>query len=107
MRCVSDEVEPRREWTRGSHIDWKKGTSVSENNGLRRGWTVRSHINWGGEQNIVHKSVGSILLSSRVLKTLKLENENRNRIIFCNGPDPPLVDIVLFKLLLSGFPSRL
>ena len=25
----------------------------------------------------------------------------------CNNPDPPLVDIVLFGLSLSGFPSRL
>ena len=25
----------------------------------------------------------------------------------CNDPDPPLADIVLFGLFLSGFPSRL
>ena len=52
-RCGSEEVEPRRRWTRGG---FGVPTSILEEErvptrtlGPERGWIMRSHIAWGEE----------------------------------------------------------
>ena len=69
-RCASEEVEPRREWTKGgvpartlSPEGGRLGglISIREGNECQRGrWAPKgggSHIGWVGEQNILYKDV--------------------------------------------------
>ena len=56
------------------------------------------------------KNINTLIVHKFFLK-LKQHNERlahkqTNKQTVCNSPRPPLADIVLFELSLSGFPSR-
>ena len=62
------------------------------------------HPLWGPASLLAHSLVSTPL--RRTAKRLAHRPVSGSDTI-CNGPDPPLVDIVLFGLSLSGFPLRL
>ncbi|KAG7013676.1 hypothetical protein SDJN02_23843, partial [Cucurbita argyrosperma subsp. argyrosperma] len=136
MRCVSDEAEPRRGCTSGSHIDWRRERVTARTMGSEGPWTEGFHTLVNGglfsfPTNVGHHNpppsapsvlavpssnrcgttpkstpFGPSVLTGTPPHTYPIRGTARRLThspmsgtdTICNGPDPPLADIVAYLL---------